>query len=455
MGLTIQDLLSGDIVKPRAAPQDDSHRALGSMLAFLSQGQNQHAIALPQQPNYAEMYKVSPEERIAREKQKAHLASMQQMKELIGTPEVSYRESADPLSSHNVVTQKGSGYLQNGDRNELATRMMGLDNPTLQQAGAGILDRLIPTATKAGVGVIPFGSIHEQDPDTGTWWWITTNGDRIRDMSAMTQNQQYIQDPEQVKTIAASKIAPTIQEATLPGGNQQKMTAEELLDLRKRGGEARKTAIDNLNNGSIDKPMFDSMMNDIEQWAPSGQTSYNKETDINRAKNDEASRIAALDLPVMKNDIQNMRTEVTKAIEDLKTGGGQKQFLPGVNKWLDTNIVNDPSANRATRIQGSKVLESLKAIGGNDSNADLQFAQLISGLDPYYTDKKTLQENYKKLLTGLDYKEKVLENKYGGYISNAPIITSNAPKEVRTGRTINGVYYKDVAAYNASNARRK
>tara|TARA_B110000503_G_scaffold53746_1_gene86281 strand:+ start:14881 stop:16239 length:1359 start_codon:yes stop_codon:yes gene_type:complete len=449
MGLTIQDLLSGDIVKPRPQQEQNSNAGLGTMLAFLSQGQNQHAAALPQQPNYAEMYKVSPEERIAREKQKAHLASMQQMKELIGTPEVGYRESADPLSSHNVVTQKGSGYLQDGDRNKLAARMMGLDDPTLQQAGAGIFDRLIPTATKAGVGVIPFGSTHEQDPDTGTWWWVTPNGDSIRDMSAMTQNQQLLQDPEQVKTIAGSKIAPTIQEATLPSGAQQKMTAEELLDLRKRGAESRKTATDNFKNGSIDRPMFDSMMHDIDQWDPSGQASYDKETDIGRAKSDEVSRVAAFDLPVMKNDIQNMRTEVTKAIEDLKTGGGQKQFLPGVNRWLDNNIVNDPSANRATRIQGSKVLESLKAIGGNDSNADLQFSQLISGLDPYYTDKKTLQENYEKLLTGLNYKEKVLENKYGGYVPNAPTINSNAPKEVRTGKTINGVYYKDVAEYNA------
>ena len=449
MGLTIQDLLNGDIVKPRVAPQDDSSRALGSMLAFLSQGQNQQAPTLPAQPNYAELYRVSPEERAAREKQKAHLASMQQMKELIGTPEISYRESADPLSSHNVVTQKGSGYLQNGDRNELAVRMMGLDNTTLQQAGSGIFDRLIPTATKAGVGVIPFGSTHEQDQDTGTWWWITPDGDRIRDMSAMTQNQQYIQDPEQVKKIAESKIAPTIQEATLPSGAQQKMTTEELLDLRRRGIESRKTATDNFNNGSIDRPMFDSMIHDIDQWDPRGQASYNKETAIGRAKNDEVARVAALDLPVMKNDIQNMRTEVAKALEDLKTGGGQKQFLPGVNRWLDSNIVNDPSANRAIRIQGSKVLESLKAIGGNDSNADLEFARLTSGLDPYYTDKKTLQENYEKLLTGLDYKEKVLENKYGGYIPNAPTITSNVPKEVRTGKTINGVYYKDVAAYNA------
>ena len=436
MGLTIQDLLSGDIVKPRVAPQDDSRQALGSMLAFLSQGQNQQAPTLPAQPNYAEMYKVSPEERAAREKQKAHLASMQRMNELIGTPQVGYSESADPLSSHNVVTQKGSGYLQNGDRNELAARMMGLDDPTLQQAGASIFERLIPTATKAGVGVIPFGSTHEQDPDTGTWWYITPYGDRIRDVSAMTQNQQYAQDPEQVKTIAAAKIAPTIQEATLPNGKQQKMTTEELLNLRKRGEEAIKTAIDNFKNGSIDRPMLDSMLNDIYDWYPGGQTSYNKEIDTKRANNDEAFRLAALDLPVKKDDIKNMRDDVTAAIEDLKTGGGQKQFLPGVNRWIDSNIVNDPSANRAIRIQGSKTLEVLHAIGGNDSNADLQFAQLMSGLDPYYTDKKTLERNYNKILAGLDIADKVLDRKYSGYsgkdfMNNAPVINSNSPVEAK------------------------
>ena len=443
MGFSIQDLLSGDIVKPRVASQDDSSRALGSMLAFLSQGQNQQAPTLPAQPNYAEMYKVSPEERVAREKQKAHLASMQQMKELIGTPEISYRESADPLSSHNVITQKGSGYLQNGDRNELATRMMGLDNPTLQQAGSGIFDRLIPTATKAGVGVIPFGSTHEQDPDTGTWWWVTPNGDSIRDMSAMTQNQQFLQDPEQVETIQTAKENSKVRDVTLGSGAVVPMSNRQALAQQ----ESTRTIWDSYNKGEIGAPTRDKMLSESTQ--PIGQASYDKQKDMDRAKNDEAFRLASLDLPVMKNDIQNMRTEITKAIEDLKTGGGQKQFLPGVNRWLDTNIVNDPSANRATRIQGSKVLESLKAIGGNDSNADLQFAQLTSGLDPYYTDKKTLQENYEKLLTGLDYKEKVLENKYGGYVPNAPTITSNAPKEVRTGKTINGVYYKDVAAYNA------
>ena len=66
MGLTIQDLLSGDIVKPRVAAPD-ANNGLGQMLAFLSQGQNQHAAALPQQPNYAELYKVSEAEKIARE----------------------------------------------------------------------------------------------------------------------------------------------------------------------------------------------------------------------------------------------------------------------------------------------------------------------------------------------------------------------------------------------------
>ena len=443
MGFSIAEMLSGDIVKPRVAPQDDSNRALGQMMAFLSQGQNQQAAALPEQPNYAALYRVSPEERAAREKQKAHLASMQQMKALIGTPEVGYRESADPLSSHNIITQKGSGYLQNGDRDELAARMMGLDDTTLQQAGAGIFDRLIPTATKAGVGVIPAGSTHEQDPDTGTWWWVTPNGDSIRDMSAMTQNQQFLQDPEQVETIQTAKENSKVRDVTLGSGAVVPMSNRQALAQQ----ESTNAIWDSYNKGEIDAPTRDKMLSESTQ--PIGQTTYDEKTSGLRATTNEQQRVAAFDLPVMKNDIKNMRTEVAKAIEDLKTGGGQKQFLPGVNRWLDQNVINDPSANRATRIAGSEVLETLKAIGGNDSNADLQFGQLISGLDPYYTDKKTLQENYEKLLKGLGYKEKVLENKYGGYVPNAPVINSNAPKEATTGKWINGVYYNNVAEYNA------
>lgn len=430
MGFSIAEMLSGDIVKPRVAPQDDSSRALGQMMAFLSQGQNQQAASIPEQPNYAALYRGSPEERAAREKQKAHLASMQQMKELIGTPEVGYRESADPLSSHNIITQKGSGYLQNGDRNELAARMMGLDNATLQQAGAGIFDRLIPTATKAGVGVIPFGSTHEQDPDTGTWWWVTPNGDSIRDMSAMTQNQQFLQDPKQVETIQTAKENPKVRDVTLQSGAVIPMSNRQALAQQ----ESTNTIWDSYNKGEIDAPTRDKMLSESTQ--PIGQTSYNKETSIVRAKNDEEFRLASLDLPVKKDDIKNMRDDVTAAIEDLKTGGGQKQFLPNVNRWLDTNIVNDPSANRATRIQGSKVLETLKAIGGNDSNADLQFGQIISGLDPYYTDKKTLERNYNKILAGLDIADKVLDRKYSGYsgkdfMNDAPAINSNSPVEAK------------------------
>ena len=320
---------------------------------------------------------------------------------------------------------------------------MGLDNATLQQAGAGIFDRLIPTATKAGVGVIPFGSTHEQDQDTGTWWWITPDGDRIRDVSAMSQYQQHTQDPKQVETIQTAKENSKVRGVTLQSGAVVPMSNRQALAQQ----ESTNTIWDSYNKNEIDALTRDKMLSESTQ--PIGQASYDKQKDIDRAKNDEVARIAALDLPVMKNDIQNVHTEVTKAIEDLKTGGGQKQFLPGVNRWLDQNVINDPSANRATRIAGSKVLETLKAIGGNDSNADLQFGQITSGLDPYYTDKKTLQENYEKLLTGLDYKEKVLENKYGGYVPNAPTINSNAPKEATTGKWINGVYYKDVAAYNA------
>lgn len=449
MGISIQDLLSGDIVKPRQQVQQAE--GLGSLLAYISQGQLQSP-QLPSMPNYAEIYKPNSQEKYLKEKQQNELDALAKMQELIGNKSSPGNGIPTPYRDA-ILPTKGSGYLGNEiDRNELAIKMMGLNNSNLQQAGMNIFERLIPTATKAGVGVIPADYKHQKDPDTNTWWWVGPNGDRVRDVTAMTELQKLTQDPTQVEAIQAAKVAPQVRDVILPSGATVPMTNKEAILQQK----STDTIWDSYSKGEIDAPTRDKMIS--ESTRPIGQSTYEKEQDIKRASNDEAARVAALDLPVMKNDIQNMRVEVTKAIEDLKIGGGQKQILPGVNRWFDANVINDPSANRAIRIQGSKVLESLKAIGGNDSNADLQFAQLTSGLDPYYTDKDTLQKNYENLLTGLDYKEKVLEDKYGAYTPDAitaPKIKSNAPVENKsTGKVtkINGVYYK---SYDDYKARRK
>ena len=138
MGLTIQDLLSGDIVKPREAPQDNSHQALGSMLAFLSQGQNQQAASIPQQPNYAELYRVTPQERAAKLEAEQHAAAVEQMKTLIGTPGSPGNGIRTPYRTAQLPT-KGSGLLGGGSLQEFAAKLATSPSPAYASAGVDML----------------------------------------------------------------------------------------------------------------------------------------------------------------------------------------------------------------------------------------------------------------------------------------------------------------------------
>lgn len=138
MGLTVQDLLSGDIVKPRVAPQDDSRQALGSMLAFLSQGQNQQAPALPEQPNYAELYKVTPQERAAKQEAEQHAAAVEQMKTLIGEPSSPGNGILPPYRDAQLPT-KGSGLLGGGSLEEFAAKLATSPSPAYASAGVDMI----------------------------------------------------------------------------------------------------------------------------------------------------------------------------------------------------------------------------------------------------------------------------------------------------------------------------
>lgn len=138
MGLTIQDLLSGDIVKPRVAPQDDSHQALGSMLAFLSQGQNQQAPTLPAQPNYAEMYRITPQERAAKLEAEQHAAAVEQMKALVGTPGSPGNGIRTPYHNAQLPT-KGSGLLGGGSLEEFAAGLATSPSPAYASAGVDMI----------------------------------------------------------------------------------------------------------------------------------------------------------------------------------------------------------------------------------------------------------------------------------------------------------------------------
>ena len=107
MGFTVQDLLSGDIVKPRVAPQDNSSAGLGQMLSFLMNSNQQPVaqVAKPEMPSLSELAAISA----GRRKEKQQADATEQMRQLIGVPEIIERNSADPLSNQNIVTQRGTG----------------------------------------------------------------------------------------------------------------------------------------------------------------------------------------------------------------------------------------------------------------------------------------------------------------------------------------------------------
>jgi hypothetical protein len=138
MGISIQDLLSGDIVKPRVAPQDDSRQALGSMLAFLSQGQNQQAAPIPQQPNYAEIYRVTPQERAAKRAAEQHAGAVEQMKTLIGDPGSPGNGIPTPYRNAQLPT-KGSGLLGGGSLQEFAAKLATSQDPAYASAGLDMI----------------------------------------------------------------------------------------------------------------------------------------------------------------------------------------------------------------------------------------------------------------------------------------------------------------------------
>ena len=149
MGLTIQDLLSGDIVKPRVAAPD-ANNGLGQMLAFLSQGQNQ-AASIPQQPNYAETYRVSPQERLAKEKQKEHLDAVEQMKALVGDRGQPGNGIPTPYRDAQLPTG-GTGLLGGAmDPREFAVRVSALPDETMATHGLQMLDNFNRPTTPSSV----------------------------------------------------------------------------------------------------------------------------------------------------------------------------------------------------------------------------------------------------------------------------------------------------------------
>ena len=111
MGFSIADMLSGDIVKRRDPVQDNSSAGLGQMLQFLMNSNQQQPAATPKQQDYYQPSSLSELAAISagRRKEKQQADATEQLRQLVGTPEIIERNSADPLSNQNIVTQRGTG----------------------------------------------------------------------------------------------------------------------------------------------------------------------------------------------------------------------------------------------------------------------------------------------------------------------------------------------------------
>ena len=232
------------------------------------------------------------------------------------------------------------------------------------------------------------------------------------------------------------------QQPVTPQPNGQAITEEQIITAYQNGDISKDTAVaalktlappglapNELSLGVKQNPKPDL----IQQASPMPNARQNpaqaqgaKTTAELNAKRDQELQIESQNLPTTMNDLSNERENIRQALKDLHVNGGRGEYLPGVNKWFDTNIHTNPQANRAGRIAGSSVLDTLKKMGGSDTDADRQFAGVISGLDPYSTDDATLEENYIKLLNGLDYKQQVIEGRLGKPLTqsypNAPAI---------------------------------
>jgi hypothetical protein len=134
MGFSIAEMLSGNIVQPRPVAQDNSSAGLGQMLSFLMNSNQQPVaqVAKPEMPSLSELAAISA----GRRKEKQQADATEQMRQLIGTPEIIERNSADPLSNQNIVTQRGTGVSGGqGNINDVLFQMMKSSEPgTVQQA---------------------------------------------------------------------------------------------------------------------------------------------------------------------------------------------------------------------------------------------------------------------------------------------------------------------------------
>jgi len=114
MGLTIQDLLSGDIVKPRPQQEQNSNAGLGTMLSFLSQGGQNQIASVPKQDNFMDsafMQNIMKDSADRRASEQLTIASKGSLDEMISLETNPHRvamlkQQQAFLNSGNPILQK-------------------------------------------------------------------------------------------------------------------------------------------------------------------------------------------------------------------------------------------------------------------------------------------------------------------------------------------------------------
>ena len=135
MGFSIAEMLSGNIVQPRQAPQDNSSAGLGQMLSFLMNSNQQPVAQVPESkyPSLSELATISA----GRRKEKQQADATEQMRQLIGTRPVMGVDSADPVLANGLP---GTGYLR-GDMpdREFAARLASNPDPSMAIHGLSMM----------------------------------------------------------------------------------------------------------------------------------------------------------------------------------------------------------------------------------------------------------------------------------------------------------------------------
>ena len=140
MGLTIQDLLSGDIVKPRPQQEQNSNVGLGNMLSFLSQGGQNQIASVPKQDNFMDsafMQNTMKDSADRRASEQLAVASKGSLDEMI---------SLETNPNRAAMLRQQQAFLNSG-------------NPTLQKLAvqnvasyqSGIMPSYTPTTTQKDI----------------------------------------------------------------------------------------------------------------------------------------------------------------------------------------------------------------------------------------------------------------------------------------------------------------